>query len=1305
MPLGQHSTLLRFEHKRPFVYIGFVILLPAVFVTLLLAAAFSMTQTASASLPLSHLPAPLAEQRALAAYQNLPIYFEANCDQMDDSVRFVARGSGYTLTLTAADVILSLQTPPEMESSQTDFEHFQMTLVGSNPHPLATGQMLRASTSSYFRGSDPAQWITAVPHYAQVYYTDVYPGIDLTYHGKQGQLQYDFILAPDTNPGQIRITFPSVDDLELDANGDLVLHLDDTIIRQQAPFTYQEVGGNRREVASRFILLEDRQIGFEIGDYDPALPLVIDPTIIYSTLIDGTLDQGKRPTGIAVDDTGAAYITGVTTGYPPYYYPLEYIDVYVIKLDPAGNLVFSIVLEGAKQWFMGGWTGNVIAVDSEHAVYVTGSANSPNFPTTPGAYVASDLGTFVTKIAATGDSLVYSAIIGEGNYPKIAIDAGGVAYVTGSATSGLPVTPDAFDTTSNGSGDAFILKLSAAGDAITYCTFLGGSGNDLAVSLSVDSDLNMYVMGYTGSADFPTTPGSFDPTFNGGTRDYFVTKLFADGSSLAYSTFIGGSADEETSGDMALGPDDTVYIVGATESVDFPTTAGAYDTVSNGQDAVIVRLTADGSALVYSTLLGGSDWEYGEQIAVDATGTVYVTGLTASDDFPMVDAFQPERLGDPIGFVAKLNPAGSALLHSSTFGDSDYYQAYDIAVDANQDAYLVAKPTVFPGGEINVFKISDSSTTYTVTTTADSGPGSLRQAILDANANSGTDTIDFALSTPAVIVLAGTLPDITDDVIIDGPGADQLAVDGNDQHQVFYITSGVTLEMHGITVRRGFISGYGTAGAGMFIDNGTLNASNCVLAENRATYGGAIRNEGGVIDMTGCEFRDNGNHYGGGIYNSYGTVTLNRVSFIDNHADNTSGGGGGIYNLSGTAVLTDCTFTGNSSENGGAIYNSGTMTVLTSTLADNYTTSSMGAEPYWQQGGAILNAETLTLIKSTLSGNVSGLGGGLAIWHGTVTLVNSTLSGNTAASGGGIYHAANSSPASLDLINSTLAENTAAIGGSIHSYGYNATATLTVTNSILVSGDVNCFSEGDVVSNDGGHNLMSDTSCGFGQVAAPLLGPLADNGGPTLTHLPQSGSPAIDAGDDAVCAADPVNGLDQRGTLRPQDGNGDGTPICDIGAVEYTIAPPANQPPVNVVPGSQLMEWNTVLDFGSMIQTSDPDADDQPVQVALTVTDGALTLSGTTGLAFSVGDGTGDAAMTFTGPLTDINIALNGLTYTPPADFLGDVTLTITTDDQGHTGAGGAQSDTDSVTIHVTLPLVGCIPVPGAPGQVICTSP
>ncbi len=496
------------------------------------------------------------------AYGNLPLSFEPNEGQTNSQVEFLSRGRGYTLFLTATEAVLSLRkhAAPKAnrgeDSEDTSGAVLRMKLLGANPSPRVTGLEELPGKGHYFIGNDPAKWRTNVPTYAKVKYEDVYPGVDLVYYGNQGQLEYDLIVAPGSDPGAIYLAFGGEDELEIDVQGDLVLHAGGSQIRLQKPLVYQETGeirqetdGIRQEISAAYVLNARRQVGFEVGTYDADKPLIIDPVLSYSTYLGGTaIDRGF---GIAVDGAGNAYVTGGSSSinFPvlnPFQalFPGGAVDAFVTKLNATGSaLVYSTYLggEGDEQGFD-------IKVDDSGNAYVTGQTDSTDFPTAGPIQVVnrglSDA--FVTKLNAAGNELVYSTYLGGSSSDfgfGISLDDSGNAYVTGQTDSTDFPTALPIQSANGALGDAFVAKLNAAGNVLRYSTYLGGNGNDCGFRIAVDASGNAYVTGVTDSSDFPTA-SPIQPAFDGGLADAFVTKLNAAGGALLYSTYLGGVATD-----------------------------------------------------------------------------------------------------------------------------------------------------------------------------------------------------------------------------------------------------------------------------------------------------------------------------------------------------------------------------------------------------------------------------------------------------------------------------------------------------------------------------------------------------------------------------------------------------------------------------------------------------------------------------------------------------------------------------------------------------------------------------------------
>ena len=642
------------------------------------------------------LPAAAATNaRVSESYGKLPLQFEANRGQTDKDVHFLSRGPGYSLYLTAGEAVLVL-SKPAVDAKRVAL---RMSLVGAARAYAVSGIDELPGKANYFIGKDPAKWRRNVPTYARVRYREVYPGIDLIYYGNQRQLEYDFVLAPGADPKKIVLGFKGADKLEIDAQGELVLHAPGEDIRQHKPVIYQEIDGVRRDIAGGYVRKGANRVGFKVAAYDTTRPLVIDPVVLsYSTYLGGI--NGDSGSGIAVDANGNAYITGGTASsdFPTtagaFQPTATGSHAFVTKLNSIGAAVYSTYLGGS-----GSEGGSAIAVDAGGNAYVTGATQSTDFPTTAGAFQATIGGSgnaFVTKLDPAGSALVYSTYLGgSGDINPgsgIAVDADGNAYLTGWTNSiNFPTTQQAFQPAFSGGYDVFVTKLDPAGSALVYSTYVGGTRFDEANGIAVDAGGNAYVTGLTDSTDLPTTPGVFQPTLSGSSEDAFVTKLDPTGSALVYSTYLGGAFIDSGSG-IAVDANGNAYVAGWTDSHNFPTTPGAFQPIklSVGADAFVTKLNPAGTGLVYSTYLGGDGTDTGEGIAVDADGNAYVTGTTGSTNFPTtLGAVQPAfRGGFGDAFVTKLDPGGSTVVYSTYLGGSGREEGSGIALDVHRNAYV-----------------------------------------------------------------------------------------------------------------------------------------------------------------------------------------------------------------------------------------------------------------------------------------------------------------------------------------------------------------------------------------------------------------------------------------------------------------------------------------------------------------------------------------------------------------------------------------------------------------------------------------
>jgi len=596
--------------------------------------------------------------------------FEANQGQADPQVKFLFRGKGYTAFLTSGSMVLSLRptsvvpmpqagkSPSSSHVPPASTTSMQFRLSGAAKNPAVVGEGQQPGKVNYFIGRDPAKWHTNVPTYASVRYRNVYPGIDLVYYGNHQQLEYDFVISAGADPGQIKFEIQGAEGIRIDEAGNLVLKTRSGDLHFESPIVYQECNGQRVAVDGGYVVNDPTHVTFHVAHHDSTKPLVIDPVLVYSTYLGG--GGTDQPAGIAVDNTGSVYIAGYTDSAD---FPLATIGslprgtdhVFVAKLDPTGsNLVYADYIGGSNQDF-----GFALVLDNANDVYVTGSTQSTDFPIVSpyqGAALGSYTG-FVTKISADGSSLLYS-------------------------------------------------------------TYLGGNNNDQPSGIGIDSAGEVYVAGITSSQNFPLVnayQSTASPNQGGLYGIYgFLAKFSTDGSSLVYSTFLGGSSNVPQAcsqglcwppplsiiNGLAVDVNNNAYVAGQTNTYNFPATPGAYLTTDTAPlDATIgfVSKFSSSGTLDYSTYLYGASGAAVQiaAIAVDASGSAYVTGDAPSDGtFPITST----SICDPsvsIGscsyaFVTKLDPTGSILLYSTFLGLDNLAFPQAIALDKNTDAYVLA---------------------------------------------------------------------------------------------------------------------------------------------------------------------------------------------------------------------------------------------------------------------------------------------------------------------------------------------------------------------------------------------------------------------------------------------------------------------------------------------------------------------------------------------------------------------------------------------------------------------------------------
>ena len=589
-----------------------------------------------------HLPqalrcAPLSsDARIAAAYGKLPLAFVQNQGQMDAQIRYSIRGPKASAYFTNAGMILDLAA-----SSPAGREHSRlaMNFAGAGADCKAEGVDALPGKVNYFVGRDSSKWRTDIPTYGGIIYRDVWPGVDVSYRGDRHQLKYDIRVSAGADVRDIRLRYDGARKLWLDKAGDLHIDTPAGAFEERVPGIYQERSGEKVQVAGGYVMLDSKTVGFAVRGRDETLPLVI---------------------------------------------------------DPASNLVYSTYLGGSS-----GDVVNAIAVDAYGCAYVTGLTYSANFPL-QNAYQSTNAGgtngvAFVTKLNAAGTAQQYSTYLGGSGGDEayaIAVDTAGCAYVAGqTASTDFPVK-GAYQSSLAGFDNLFVTKLNASGNALDYSTYVGGSNDDSANAIVVDSYGCAYVAGWSESDDFPVTQGAYQSSL-AGQANAVIVKMNATGSDRTYCTYLGGNYIDWVSSET-LDSSNNLYLAGITQSSNFPASKGAVQgTLAGEQNAFVTKLNTTGTALIYSTYLGGgsNDWAWG--IAVDSSGCAYVAGETSSSDFPTtLGAYQTAMDGTENGFVTKLNSTATAPLIYSTFiGGSDYDLANGVVVDSSGCAYIVGQAT------------------------------------------------------------------------------------------------------------------------------------------------------------------------------------------------------------------------------------------------------------------------------------------------------------------------------------------------------------------------------------------------------------------------------------------------------------------------------------------------------------------------------------------------------------------------------------------------------------------------------------
>jgi hypothetical protein len=711
------------------------------------------TMTASAVQP--------AARPNASAIANAPLYFEANGNQ------FVARGLDCNVALapTEATLILSKVTGQSAksriafnrENNHTETRLVRLQLVGANSQAKLAGLESLPGKANYLVG-ERNEWRTGVPLFAKVEADEIYPGIRVIYYANQSaQLEYDFILQARANPNQISFHIEGADKVQVDAAGNLVLKIGADEVRQHTPVIYQDVRGARKEIRGGYRVTGGATVGFWLGDYDHSLPLVIDPSLSFSTFLGGSkMEYGWA---IALDTNNNVYVAGETlsknlpvsnAAFPTFAGGTGgFGDAFIASYNTNGALRYLTYLGGKHD---DGALG--IAVDGNGNAYVAGFTDSKNFPITPDAvrnFISGRTNNalrippvdgFVAKLNPTGSQLLYSTFIGSGGRDEcvgIALDAANNIYVTGltEATNAFIPTPNGFQTHFGGAADAFVVKISNDG-SVTNMTYLGGTNTEYGESISVDDSGNVWVTGFTASTNFPivnnfppltnvvvasvvttsnhmqftntvtytnvTTFTNLNRQTNGTIRsDAFISRFSADLLQLDFSVYLGGSNDDV--GLAITTSEGNAFVTGYTKSSDFPTnlvTASPSSALGFSTHVFVAKVNA-GNNLIYSTQFGGSRTDVGNGIAADSSGNAYVTGSTSSTNFFASGSFIDLRVTNGVSkskvtndvFVAVLNPTGDSFVTNKNvlFGSRGNDEANDIAVNPAGDTAYIMGQT------------------------------------------------------------------------------------------------------------------------------------------------------------------------------------------------------------------------------------------------------------------------------------------------------------------------------------------------------------------------------------------------------------------------------------------------------------------------------------------------------------------------------------------------------------------------------------------------------------------------------------
>lgn len=628
------------------------------------------------------------------------LIFVPNMGQADASVQFQAHQGGNRWLFTQDEIIYSWVVAEESHEVFTDIPSplpqvsigtLSQQFLGANENAQFAATNPLAGKVNYLLGNDSTRWYTNLPTYATFRTKEFYPGIQVTYQGQENILGTQFTVHPGIDIAQVRWQYPNAESVSINELGQLSLVLPNIAetITIPTPTARQFVAGHYVFVDIQYVQLSSEVISWHLGDYDLTANLIVDtqmPALSFAY---------DRVEDVFVGGQGHAYVVGFTSSTDfPMENPLQstsvgQFDAFITQFTPDGTgLMYSTFLGGT-----GFDMASSISEDDTGYMYVVGTTDSLDFPVL-NPWQANYHGvfdSFVVKLSPDGSSMVFGTYLGGNNVDaasQVVNDVTGNAYFTGVTHSCDFPLSNPLQGVCAGNEDAFVSKLSSDGQTLIFSTYLGGDDYDAAYSLDVDAQSNAYVIGETRSPDFPLM-NPFQNTLSG-ISDVFVSKLDSTGQALTYSTYLGGNTSE-VAGDIAVHDDGTVFVAGMTGSIDFPLLDPFQNLYHGNNDIFISRMNQAGNSLVYSTYLGGSDTDTGLDIEVDDDGNMYVTGMTHSTDFPMMNAIQPANGGYQDTVVAKINANGSALVFSTYVGGESSEFVSSIAIDPDNNVYVAGE--------------------------------------------------------------------------------------------------------------------------------------------------------------------------------------------------------------------------------------------------------------------------------------------------------------------------------------------------------------------------------------------------------------------------------------------------------------------------------------------------------------------------------------------------------------------------------------------------------------------------------------